>query len=414
MPLYGTISIHKKMRVIGRLVMALFCILSLKNMFFQPELAFEGAVHGLLIWWRYILPSLLPFYILTELLMRLGIIRFFGSLLEPIMRLVFNLPGVGGFTLIMGLIGGAPINGSIASNLRKENLLSRGEGERLIAVTSFCSPSFMLAAVAVGMLERPELGLLLAGTHYLSAVGLGILWGLYIRRIEKRKKSIERSPLSLLKSAFQSLLAYYRDERGPFGELLGDSISTAIHKLLYIGGFIVLFSVLIEFISSSHLFKIAARSILHLASLPPLPSLSLEGIEAFLSGLIETTVGTQLAVQSQMPIEKMLITISGMLGWAGVSLHAQQSSMVADSDLRLKPYLLFRILHALLAAILTWILYGLLEVTTILSIPTSLPLSRPLYSLEIVAIFLGSGVLLLLSLSSLSLLLLSVRQKRIW
>jgi len=67
-----------------------------------PEAAFRSAVRGLLLWWEVVFPALLPFFVGGQLLMGLGVVAFVGVLLEPLMRPLFNLPGVGGFVTAMG------------------------------------------------------------------------------------------------------------------------------------------------------------------------------------------------------------------------------------------------------------------------------------------------------------------------
>lgn len=64
-----------------------------------PKEAFDSAIVGLNLWWNVVFPALLPFFILSEILMGLGVVHFIGVLLEPLMRPVFNVPGVGAFSL---------------------------------------------------------------------------------------------------------------------------------------------------------------------------------------------------------------------------------------------------------------------------------------------------------------------------
>ena len=64
-----------------------------------PKDAFDSAIMGLNLWWNVVFPSLLPFFILSEILMGLGVVHFIGILLEPLMRPIFNVPGVGAFSL---------------------------------------------------------------------------------------------------------------------------------------------------------------------------------------------------------------------------------------------------------------------------------------------------------------------------
>ena len=98
--------------------------------------------------------------------MGLGVVHFMGVLLEPIMRPVFNVPGTGAFVMAMGYTSGAPIGTMLSVELRKKNLCTRMEAERLMSFTNNSSPLFIFGAVAVGMFNNPALGLILAFSHY--------------------------------------------------------------------------------------------------------------------------------------------------------------------------------------------------------------------------------------------------------
>lgn len=57
-----------------------------------PQESFEASKGGLNIWWTIVFPSLLPFLILSELLISFGVVRFIGVMLEPFMRPLFRVP----------------------------------------------------------------------------------------------------------------------------------------------------------------------------------------------------------------------------------------------------------------------------------------------------------------------------------
>ncbi len=78
-------------------LMALFACFMTISMVQYPKEAFDSAVMGLNLWWNVVFPALLPFFILSEILMGLGAVHFIGVLLEPLMRPLFNVPGVGAF-----------------------------------------------------------------------------------------------------------------------------------------------------------------------------------------------------------------------------------------------------------------------------------------------------------------------------
>ncbi len=96
-------------------------------MILNPTEVFQASKAGVNAWWNIVFPALLPFFISSELLMGYGIIQFMGVLLEPVMRPLFNLPGVGSFVLAVGYTSGFPISASLSAKLRKDGLGSSGK-----------------------------------------------------------------------------------------------------------------------------------------------------------------------------------------------------------------------------------------------------------------------------------------------
>lgn len=64
----------------------------------------KAAQNGLSLFANSVLPSLLPFFIATELLGHTNIIYYLGKCLNGFMRPIFNVPGEGSFPFLMGII----------------------------------------------------------------------------------------------------------------------------------------------------------------------------------------------------------------------------------------------------------------------------------------------------------------------
>ena len=133
-----TEKISKKIINFKALVAVTFTI----SLILFSESGFSAAVNGLDTWWKIVFPALLPFFIIAEMLMGLGVVHFLGVLLEPLMKPLFKVPGVGAFALAMGLASGYPIGAKITAQLRREKLCTQAEGERLISFTNTADPLF--------------------------------------------------------------------------------------------------------------------------------------------------------------------------------------------------------------------------------------------------------------------------------
>lgn len=321
-----------------------------------PKDAFNAAVAGMRIFFDIVFPSLLPFFILSEILMGLGVVHFLGVLLEPLMRPLFNVPGVGAFALSMGLAAGYPMDAVLTAKFRRSRMCTRVEGERLLAFTNTADPLFMFGAVAVGMFGRPDLGVILAGAHYLSSFAVGMVFRFYGRDSAGPDIPIDGGGHIVIR-AVRKMFEARREDGRPFGRLLADAVNESVRTLLMICGFIMLFSVMVRVLSVVG----AVRFIDPLTGgLLKLAGFSRSLTPALFQGLLEIDLGTVAASKAMAPLWQRLAVASAVIAWSGLSVHGQVASVINGTDIRMGPYVAARLMHAVLGATFT---IGLLALT---------------------------------------------------
>jgi sporulation integral membrane protein YlbJ len=335
-----------------KILWALGLVLFTAAMIAYPRTVFEGAVTGLNTWWNIVFPSLLPFFIASELLLNFGIVHFMGILLEPVMRPLFNVPGSGSFVMAVGYTSGYPIGAMVTARLRSQGLCTRTEAERLMAFTNNSSPLFMLVAVAVGMFNNPDLGILIAGAHYLSNLTLGLLMSFNSRKNDKPALPSPQMSGNLVRLAFREMFLILRQERRPAGKIMSEAIKNAIASLLNIGGFIILFAVMIRLLTALGGIKCLAGFLgIFLLPLGFDPAI----LPALSSGFFEMTIGSKQASEAAVPLIQQVTAVGMILAWSGLSVHAQAANMIADTDIRMFPYVIARIIHTILAGLYTFL-----------------------------------------------------------
>lgn len=348
--------VHNVRERIALTVAALFLVLA---MVLEPKTAFDGATLGLQTWWHIVFPSLLPFFIVSELLMNLGVVHFIGVLLEPVMRPLFRLPGAASFPVAVGYSSGYPIGAAITSRLRSENMISRAEGEHLVAFTNNASPLFVLVAVAVGMFHNPAVGPFLLLVHYATNFILGLAMRFYAP--SERTQSGYKSGLWA-----RAVFSFIGTNGRPAGAVLSDAVKASVNKLLAIGGYIILFAVVIRLLGHYGVLTVIARSLG--AALLPL-GFSPEILEPMAYGVFEMTLGTRMIAECNASLPEKLVAVQIVLAWSGLSIQAQVAGFISTTDIRLWLYLATRCAHAALAALLTFVLFPVCG-------PTALPAGR--------------------------------------
>lgn len=336
-----------KKRDVLSLLYAMFAVCIVTAMLIWPRETYQGARYGLELWAFVLVPSLLPFFIAADILINLGIVNMLGVLLEPVMRPIFNLPGSASFVLSMGFTSGFPMGAVLTRRLYEGNICTREESTRLVAFTNNSSPLFILAAVSVGMFNDVELGIILMAAHYCSNTILGIILGLtapkMCQEIRPEGNIIIRSIRSLVKS---------QRKRKPWGQLFGDSIRLGIKNVFLVGGFVLIYSVLIRLLQTS---GILPPITLALGKILALLGFNSSLSSAFTLGFLEMTLGLKELSKCLVPFPETAIAASIILAWSGLSIQSQVVSVLSGSGISTFKYHLGRPIQGILAAFLAYI-----------------------------------------------------------
>ncbi|RFU64807.1 sporulation integral membrane protein YlbJ [Peribacillus glennii] len=317
-----------------------------------PQESVEASRRGLEMWWEIVFPSLLPFFIICEVLISFGVVGFLGVILEPFMKPLFRVPGVGGFVWAMGMASGFPTGAKLTARLRLEEKLTKIEAERLVSFTNSSNPLFIFGAVSVVFFENPELGAILALSHYLGNISIGLIMRFYGN--DKGTSKNKGSSFSI-KHALSVLHQTRLKDKRPFGTLLGDAVLSSINTLLMVGGFIILFSVINKLLIHLHITDFLASIINYVLNIFDLEEMLTVPLMA---GLMEITTGSQMtsALQNANLMHQAII-VSFILAFSGFSVQAQVASILAPTDISFKPFFFARILHGFLSSFFTYILW---------------------------------------------------------
>jgi sporulation integral membrane protein YlbJ len=257
--------------------------------------------------------------------------------------------------MAMGLASGYPLGAILTANLRKRQMCSKTEAERLMSFCNTADPLFMTGAVAVGMFGVASLGAVICGAHYLSAMAVGLVMAFYKRRSADRTTGIESVGGNIFLRACNAMVKARDEDNRPFGKLLGDAIRQSVNSLLLIGGFIILFSSIIAMLGAAGITSGIASALT--ALLRPV-GVDPATISSMVSGLFEISLGTQMASVAPASLAQKLMAAGAIIAWSGLSVHMQVAAMVQGTDITMGPYICARAAHAVLAALFTLLLIG--------------------------------------------------------
>lgn len=300
-----------------------------------PQTAMQAVRDGLGLCGNILIPSLFPFFVLSALVVDSGGSQWLGRLFQPIMTPLFRVNGAGSAALALGLLGGYPVGARTAVRLYQNGQCSRAETERLLAFCNNSGPAFVLGIAGVGILGSSLAGLTLYLIHILAAVGVGLVFRFYR---PNANHSITATPAI----SFQTV---------QFSSAFSRAITGAMQAVLNICAFVLFFTVLLRLLDQSRVLDAVASVLSGLLS--PF-GLDFIGARATIAGFLELTSGMTTLVDCTQPLQ--FILAAGFLGWGGLSVHGQVLSILEESGLSPRTYLMGKFLHGLLSALLAAIL----------------------------------------------------------
>ena len=297
---------------------------------------------GLKLWANSVVPSLFPFLVATELLSYTNVVNFIGRKLDRFMRPIFNVPGISAYPFILGIISGYPVGAKTVCQIYREGLCTKKEAEIMLAYTNNSGPLFIVGTVGISMFGNTTIGLILLFTHILASISVGIILGKLLRKnndiihsnLEHNFAKTNKKSVS-----FSSL-----------GEVLGNSILNSIKTILMIGGFVVVFSVIISILNHSGLLNLFTNIFTPVFG-------NSDFISGTLTGLVELTNGLNTISNIHVKaISTNILICAFLLGFAGISIMLQILSVVSKEQLSIKPYIFGKILQAILATLYTFVI----------------------------------------------------------
>ena len=271
--------------------------------------------YGLQLWSGALVPSLLPFLILSGFLVKSGMLQvLFGRFQNSRILSV-----EGSFAVLSGFLCGFPSGARILGDLRKSGRISREEAQMLVCFCNNAGPGFVCNYLLYEKLAGTD------GTFQIPALvciyGIPLL-GLVLSLFGKAWTSP--------KKASWKELPFPNQEKAPraqitFG-LLDACIYDACITILKLGGYIVLFCILSEMTTL-------------------LPFLSPQ-TSAILAGVLELTGGID-RICLAFPRQEALLLAIPLTIFGGLCTLAQTASVLKGSGLSLYPYLMAKLLMSL-------------------------------------------------------------------
>lgn len=153
-------------------ITAITAALAMLLLILDTKTALSGGREGVELCLRTVIPSLFPFFILSQLL-NSALLENPVPLLRPLGRWM-GIPEGAEPLLAVGFLGGYPVGAQCIGAACREGRLSPKDGKRMLAFCNNAGPAFLFG-IAAALFPKGWMGWALWGIHILSAILTALL-----------------------------------------------------------------------------------------------------------------------------------------------------------------------------------------------------------------------------------------------
>ena len=280
----------------------LFASIGMLLMILDTKTAIAGAQEGITLCLMTVIPSLLPFFMLSILLTG-SVSGMQSKLLSPISRLC-RIPQGSESIFLIGLLGGYPAGAQAVADCFASGQLRKEDARRMLGFCSNAGPSFLFGIVASVFSQRSSPWLLWL-IHIFSALAVGML---------------------LPGGSNRSIVLCQRKN-----VTVPEALTRSVKIMAKVCGWIIIFRVILAFLSRWFLWMLPTQ------------------IRVIVFGAMELTVGcTSLSV---IPCEGLrFILAAAFLGFGGICITMQTVSVTEKTGCGM--YIPGKLLQCLLSVLL--------------------------------------------------------------
>ena len=299
------------------IIIIIITLFLLYQIILKKSLVFSSINYSLNIWVNNLVPTLFPFFIISDILINYKFTQYIPKTFKRICKYLFNITDNMITILFLSIISGFPSNARNTRTLYDNGDINLDEANHILIFSHFSNPLFILTTVAVFFFNNEDIGVILLISHYLSNFFLGIMFRKYFIHNEFDTKKQDNLKIN-------------------FGNVLVNALKKSIDTILLICGIVTIFLLLSSIINNVFNFNMYNSMLV--------------------KGILEITIGIEALGLLNISMIYKAVIASCFLAFGGISVHMQVVSQIVDTDIKYKYFFIGRIFQMILSGIITYII----------------------------------------------------------
>ena len=250
--------------------------------FIKKDIMYYTIYNTVILWFKNIVPNLLPMFIITSLIIESNLIINICNIFGKLFNKIFKCSNYGVFIYFLSLFTGSPSNAKYINDLVNNNLISNTLSDKLLLFTSNYNTLLIYSLLSLYLNKSISIKIIII------IIISNIIVGLIFRNIN-----------------YIDLKTNYIKRKINISKIIKDTIDT----LLMILGTLIFFNIIINLL--------------------PIKNMLLKNI---LNGLLEITTGLKGLEYLDISTNIKILLSTVYLSFGGLSIHTQIKSILPDTN----------------------------------------------------------------------------------
>ena len=298
------------------IIVIIITLFVLYQVIIEKTMVYSSINYALNIWVNNLIPTLFPFFIISDILINYNLILFIPKIFKKVCKKLFRITDNMITILILSIISGFPSNARNTRILYDKGLITLDEANHVLIFSHFSNPLFILTTVGVFFFGNKNVGIILLISHYLSNFLLGILFRNYFNHSD--------------------FIVSDKCNDSDLGTIFVGAIKKSIDTILLICGIVTMFMLLSSIVVNTFNFNIYNSMIV--------------------KGILEITIGLEALGKLGIHLIYKAVIASCFLSFGGLSVHMQVMSQITDTDIKYRYFFIGRIYQMILSGVITYLM----------------------------------------------------------
>ena len=314
------IKILKSNKLIS-LLLVIMCIFFI----IKPSLCSTSCLNAISVWAFKVLPMLLPFFILTRLLVNLSSIK--PNIMDKFFNFSYKAPNGSFLVFFLSVLAGYPMGAKLISSMHESNLINTKQAETMLSFCSVSGPMFIIGTVGVSIFDNYKVGVIMLISNILACLINGFIY---------RNKTTLNTTKNVYTAKNKLTLA--------------DVVYDSLISILMVGAYIVLSFIIIDVLKNLCIISAVSSFIEKIVNV--------DGsiISAVLMGVIEITRGCLAISETSASLCLQTILCSTVIAFGGISVFMQSLGFLKNIDINKKLILTQKITQCLICCVVSTII----------------------------------------------------------